>query len=70
MFESGCTKHAKVRGQLNQLLTWAAGNGFFVQISIKTIKRIFNKLTNIMLNFVGLTVVIIYVVLLLKSKLC
>jgi len=47
---------------LDQLLTWAAGNGVLVQISIKRINRIFNVLTNVRLSFVHLTVVVIVVV--------
>ena len=62
MFVSVCPKHAIVRGELDQLLTWEAGNGVLVQISIKRINRIFNVLTNVMLNFVRLTVVVIIVV--------
>ena len=62
MFESVCPKHAIVRGELDQLLTWAAGNGVLVQISIKRINRIFNELTNVKLSFVRLTVVVIVVV--------
>jgi len=62
MFESGCTKHAIVRRELDQLLTWAGCNGVFVQISVKAIKRIINVLINVSLSFVWLTVVVVVVV--------
>ena len=62
MFESGCTKHATVGKELDQLLTWAAGYRVFVQISVKAIKRIINVLINVSLSFVWLTVVVVVVV--------
>ena len=57
MCESGCPKHAIVRRQLDQLLTWAAGNGVFVQNSMKAIKMIINMLINVTFSFVRLSVV-------------
>jgi len=44
------------------MLTWAAGNGVLIKISLKAIKRIENVLINVTLMFLRRTVVVVVVV--------
>jgi hypothetical protein len=59
MSESCSPGHVVVRRELHQLLTWATGNGVFVQVPINAIKWEGNVLIHVRMKFDRLIVVVV-----------